>query len=171
MAKKRTASVGEEIPLQKKVTLKKFNLTQKQKDFLKIAFDKNTKIIFISGPAGTAKTFISVYAALQLYNMCNEFDITYIRTIAESGSKSLGSLPGAVEEKFDPFMAPLQDKLEELLDKTDIKQLETDKVLSAAPVNYLRGAGWSNKIVIADESQNFSKKELVTLITDRKSVV
>ena len=48
-------------------------------------------------------------------------DIFYVRTIAESGEKNLGSLPGDVDEKFHPFMMPLQDKLEELLEKEQIK--------------------------------------------------
>ena len=43
--------------------------------------------------------------------------------------------------------------------------LTEEKIISAAPVNYLRGASWSNKLIIADESQNFTLKELVTLVT------
>ena len=87
-----------------KLYLKKFELTDRQLEFLKVAFDKNTKIIFVSGPAGSSKTFISIYAALQLFNMNMNQDIFYVRTIAESGEKNLGSLPGDVDEKFHPFM-------------------------------------------------------------------
>ena len=91
--------------------------------FLKIAFDKNTKIVFVSGPAGSSKTFISIYAALQLFNMNMNQDLFYVRTIAESGERNLGSLPGDVDEKFHPFMMPLQDKLTELLSKDQIKYI------------------------------------------------
>jgi phosphate starvation-inducible protein PhoH and related proteins len=148
-----------------KVNLKKFKFTKKQKEFFKIALDKETKIVFISGPAGSAKTFDAVYAALQLYNADSDRDILYLRTIAESGAKSMGSLPGEVQDKFHPFMGPLEDKLVEILDKTDIKSLKNKGAISAAPVNYLRGASWNNKIVISDESQNYNLKELTTLIT------
>ena len=92
-------------------------------------------------------------------------DVFYVRTIAESGEKNLGSLPGDVNEKFHPFMMPLQDKLEELLEKEQIKMLIDENIIQCAPINYLRGASWANKLIIADESQNFTRKELVTLIT------
>ena len=69
------------------VKLKKLSLTDKQLALLKIIFDKETSIVFISGPAGTSKTYIAIYGALQLYNMNNDNGITYVRTIAESGEK------------------------------------------------------------------------------------
>ena len=62
-------------------------------------------------------------------------------------------------------MMPLTDKMQELLNPDQIKLLTEEKIISAAPVNYLRGANWSNKLIIADESQNFTLKELVTLVT------
>ena len=74
------------------IKLKKISLTDKQLSLLKIIFDRESKIIFISGPAGINKTYVAIYGALQLYNMNNEHGITYVRTIAESGEKSLGAL-------------------------------------------------------------------------------
>ena len=169
MSRRKKSSAAEKIIAlnenKYKLYLKNFELTKKQHQFLKIAFDKNTKIIFVSGPAGSSKTFVSIYAALQLFNMNMNQDIFYVRTIAESGEKNLGSLPGDVDEKFHPFMMPLQDKLEELLEKEQIKMLIEENIIQCAPINYLRGASWANKLIIADESQNFTRKELVTLIT------
>ena len=169
MSRRKKSSASEKIislnENKYKLYLKNFDLTEKQKLFLKIAFDKNTKMIFVSGPAGASKTFVSIYAALQLFNMNMNQDVFYVRTIAESGEKNLGSLPGDVNEKFHPFMMPLQDKLEELLEKEQIKMLIDENIIQCAPINYLRGASWANKLIIADESQNFTRKELVTLIT------
>jgi phosphate starvation-inducible PhoH-like protein len=169
MSRRKKSSASEKIIAlnenKYKLYLKNFELTKKQHEFLKIAFDKNTKIIFVSGPAGSSKTFVSIYAALQLFNMNMNQDVFYVRTIAESGEKNLGSLPGDVNEKFHPFMMPLQDKLEELLEKEQIKMLIDENIIQCAPINYLRGASWANKLIIADESQNFTRKELVTLIT------
>ena len=169
MSRRKKSSASEKIIAlnenKYKLYLKNFELTKKQHEFLKIAFDKNTKIIFVSGPAGSSKTFVSIYAALQLFNMNMNQDVFYVRTIAESGEKNLGSLPGDVDEKFHPFMMPLQDKLEELLEKDQIKMLIEENIIQCAPINYLRGASWANKLIIADESQNFTRKELVTLIT------
>ena len=148
-----------------KIKLKKINFTEKQQDLLKIIFDRDTKIVFIGGPAGTSKTFMAIYGALQLFNMNNNYSISYVRTIIESADRGMGALPGTVDEKFCPFMMPLNDKLFELMSAPDAKMMTEKGVISAMPINYLRGASLNNQIVIADESQNFSVKELVTLIT------
>ena len=149
------------------VRIKSVRLTEKQKQFLNIALDPKTNIIFINGPAGSTKTFMAVYAALCHLSNDIDLDLLYVRSIIESADKGIGALPGAVEEKFNPYMAPLNDKLTELLpSNTTIKRelIEQNRV-QAVPINFLRGANWINQIVVADEAQNFSYKELVTLIT------
>ena len=60
---------------------------------------------------------------------------------------------------------PLDDKLEEMLSPQEIKYIYDKKIVNAIPVNFLRGSNWRNKIIIADESQNFTFKELTTLVT------
>jgi phosphate starvation-inducible PhoH-like protein len=148
-----------------KIKLKKLDFSEKQQELLKIMFDRGTKIVFISGPAGTSKTFMAIYAAIQLFNMNNNYNISYVRTIIESADRGMGALPGNIDEKFCPFMMPLNDKLFELMAASDAKELDDQGVISAMPINYLRGASLNDQIVIADESQNFSVKELITLIT------
>lgn len=147
------------------IKLKKISLTDKQTQLLKIIFDNDSKIIFISGPAGTSKTYVAIYGALQLYNMNNERGITYVRTIAESGEKSLGALPGEMAEKINPYMMPMNEKLDELLIPGQASTIKEKDIVKGMPINYLRGASWRNEIVIADESQNFTFKELTTLMT------
>ena len=147
------------------IKLKKISLTDKQLALLKIIFDNDSKIIFISGPAGTSKTYVAIYGALQLYNMNNERGITYVRTIAESGEKSLGALPGEMAEKINPYMMPMNEKLDELLIPGQASIVKDKEIIKGMPINYLRGASWRDEIVIADESQNFTFKELTTLMT------
>jgi len=147
------------------IKLKKVALTEKQLKLLKIIFDNDSKIIFISGPAGTSKTYVAIYGALQLYNMNNDRGITYVRTIAESGEKSLGALPGEMAEKINPYMMPMNEKLDELLIPGQASTVKEKEIIKGMPINYLRGASWRNEIVIADESQNFTFKELTTLMT------
>lgn len=147
------------------IKLKKVSLTDKQLALLKIIFDNDSKIVFISGPAGTSKTYVAIYGALQLYNMNNERGITYVRTIAESGEKSLGALPGEMAEKINPYMMPMNEKLDELLIPGQASIVKEKEIIKGMPINYLRGASWRNEIVIADESQNFTFKELTTLMT------
>lgn len=147
------------------IKLKKIALTEKQLKLLKIIFDNESKIVFISGPAGTSKTYVAIYGALQLFNMNNERGITYVRTIAESGEKSLGALPGEMAEKINPYMMPMNEKLDELLIPGQASILKEKEIVKGMPINYLRGASWRDEIVIADESQNFTFKELTTLMT------
>lgn len=157
-----------EIP-QLKLTFKVNNLrlTEKQKAFLALALDEDTNIMFISGPAGSTKTYMAVYAALRHLSSNDELDMLYVRTVIESGEKGLGALPGSVEEKINPYMAPLEDKLIEMLpqNKTIRKELIDTGRIQAMPINFLRGASWKDKVVVADEAQNFTFKELTTLIT------
>lgn len=159
--------VIQENAFRPKIRVKGVKLSEKQKKFIEIALDPDCKIIFVSGPAGSTKTYMAVFAALRQLRQEEELDLLYVRTAIESAEKGLGALPGTIEDKFNPYMAPLEDKLDEMLPKTTgIKgELIKSGRVQAMPINFLRGASWLNKIVIADESQNFTFKELVTLIT------
>ena len=170
MARKKTDMKGSlELPTpfdrSMKFKRREFKFTAKQQRFLKTALDEETKIIFVSGPAGSSKTYMGVYALLQLMQQDFDKDLIYIRSIVESADKGLGSLPGDISEKFDPFLMPLYDKMEEILCEGDMIYLKNKEKISALPVNFLRRASWRNKLIFADEAQNFTKKELTTLTT------
>ena len=154
--------------LNKKIRFKKkeFNFTTNQIDFLKTVLDEDSKLLFLSGPAGTAKTYMAVYSALQIMLDSDlEKEILYIRSIAESAQKNMGALPGSLDEKFSVFATPFYDKLDEMLEIQDIKFLTDKKMFNCIPVNYIRGSNWKNITVIIDEAQNFSHTELVTSLT------
>jgi phosphate starvation-inducible PhoH-like protein len=108
---------------------------------------------------------MALYGAVEMMSEDPEKQLIYIRSIIESADKGLGSLPGDIAEKFDPFLMPLYDKLEEIVLPQDVANLKSTGRISAVPINFLRGASWNNKIIVADEAQNFSAKELITLIT------
>lgn len=152
--------IGYELDIQER-----YDLTEKQKQLIEIIEDKHTKVVFVQGPAGTSKTFTAVYAALKLMNKKAISDIVYVRSIAESASKSLGSLPGEANDKMAPFLMPLKDKVEELIPRQQVLALEKEERLQGIPVNYLRGASMNAKVIIVDEAQNLNKKELVTTLT------
>lgn len=157
------------IPQRNKIknllSIQERELNEKQKKFLEVAMDKSTKLMFISGPAGSAKTYMSVYASLLLLNQHKVSDLIYIRSAVESSDSKLGFLPGEADEKMAPYLQPLLDKLTELLPKADTDWLLKEKRISAIPVGFLRGLNWNAKVIIADESQNLTFKELFTLIT------
>jgi len=151
--------------LRSQLSIFKRDLNPKQIQFLDLALDKETKLMFVSGPAGTAKTYMAIYAALDLMNQRRVSDLIYIRSAVESSDSKLGFLPGEANEKMAPYLQPLLDKLTELLPKNDVDMLKKEERISSVPVGYLRGLNWNAKVIIADEAQNMTYKELFTLIT------
>tara|TARA_R110002096_G_scaffold132727_1_gene283095 strand:- start:44 stop:796 length:753 start_codon:yes stop_codon:yes gene_type:complete len=142
-----------------------FELNNTHKSFIKLALDKDTKVSIIDGPAGSGKTYLSVLAALNCLKHNHVEEIFYVRSIVESASKSLGSLPGEADEKFLPWMYPLFDKLQELLIEPVAKNLISQDLIRGIPVNFVRGATFRNSCVIVDEAQNLTLPELITILT------
>lgn len=167
MPKKTKASVELQQLSPPKIILRTKDLSDRQKDLVRLAVNHSNKIVFISGPAGSTKTYVAVYSALRQLKGNDDLDLLYVRTVIESADKGLGALPGDIGEKFNPYIAPLEDKLRELLPASTgvVGDLIKKQRVQAIPINFLRGANWINKIVIADEAQNFTFKELITLIT------
>lgn len=145
--------------------IENFIFTEKQKEFFKIALDKNTKLLFVSGPAGSAKTYLTVYCALKLLHTKRVSDLIYVRSAVECSDKSIGFLPGSVDEKISVYIQPLLNKLEELLPKNEIELLKKENRITSIPIGFLRGLNWNAKVVIGDEFQNCTYKEIITYIT------
>jgi phosphate starvation-inducible PhoH-like protein len=145
--------------------LRELPWTQKQKDIIELMTHKDTKVLFLSGPAGTSKSIVSTYCALKLLNEKRVSEVIYIRSVIESASKSLGYLPGTQEEKMSPFLSPLVDKMEELLPQCDVNKLVNEGRVKGIPINFLRGASFNVNFIIADEMQNAEFSEIQTIIT------
>ena len=152
-------------PIKRQIKLKQFPWTEKQKDFFKLALHPESKIVLVNGPAGTSKTLLATYCALQLLNMKTISDIMYLRSAVESSDRSLGYLPGSAEEKLRFFNLPFLDKLDELLESTRVEKLEQEGRISMFPVNFARGMNWQGKCIILDEAQNSTIKEITTVLT------
>ena len=167
MSKKKDTSpkVHQNTKIKDSIQIKSVELTEKQKELINILTNKNTKLVFISGPAGTSKTYTSVLAGLNLINDKRVSEIIYVRSAVESSDSKLGFLPGEMDEKMSPYVQPLVDKLEELLPRSDVEKLKKEERIHGFPVNFLRGLNWNAKVIVADEAQNMTKKELITLIT------
>lgn len=157
--------VPQKNKIKSEIEINQRELTIKQKQFLDIALDKTTKMIYISGPAGTSKTYISVLAALTLMNQKRVSDILYLRSAVESADSKIGFLPGEADEKMAPYIQPLLDKLSELTTKSTIDMLQKENRIDSIPIGFLRGLNWNAKSIIVDEAQNMTYKELVTLVT------
>lgn len=141
------------------------DLTEKQHKLIDLILDKKTKIIFINGPAGVSKSFISILTALELLNKKLISDILYLRSAIESSDHSLGYLKGDLSEKVSVYLTPLMDKLDELLSKQEVDMLIREERILGQPINFVRGCHWAVKGVILDEAQNCSYRELFSIIT------
>lgn len=143
----------------------KFKFNDVHQTFFNLCTDDRTKMVLVDGPAGTSKTFISVMAGLTLLKEKQTNQIVYIRSIVESAAKSIGSLPGEIDDKFKPWSLPLLEKLNELIPPVVSNKLIDEHLIKSIPVNFVRGLTFHDSFVIVDESQNLTKEELVTILT------
>jgi phosphate starvation-inducible protein PhoH and related proteins len=127
------------------------------------AIDANT-LSFAIGPAGTGKTFLAIVMAVRALKRRDISRIVLSRPAVEAGEK-LGFLPGDLKEKVDPYLRPLYDALQELLeDGTTQKYLERGTI-EVAPLAYMRGRTLSDAFVILDEAQNATHEQLKMFLT------
>lgn len=145
---------------------KPFHFRPKHAEFYNIISDRTTNMALVDGPAGTAKTYIAVYAALEMLRVQEDIEkIVYIRSIVESADRSLGSLPGEIDDKFSPYMMPLVEKVTEICGPGTCTMLKLKGLIDAIPVNFVRGLTFNKTCVIVDEAQNLTKGELTTIMT------
>ena len=147
------------------LSIKNLPWTNKQKDIIARFLDKGTKVLLLKGPAGTSKTTLAMYCGLTLLNMKRISDMVLVRSAVESSDSKLGFLPGTLDEKIAVYLTPFHDKFEELLCKAQLDRLQKDNRLTICPINFARGLHFSAKFVCADEVQNFSRREIHTLMS------
>jgi phosphate starvation-inducible PhoH-like protein len=139
--------------------------TDKQKQIISTFLDKKTKVLLLKGPAGTSKTTLAMYCGLTLLNKKRISDLVLVRSAVESSDSKLGFLPGDIMDKFNVYLTPFHDKFSELLNKSQVDRLQKDNRITICPINFARGLHFSAKFVCADEIQNFSKREIHTIMS------
>ncbi len=112
-------------------------------------------VLFLTGSAGSGKTFLSVAFAINEILQKKKKRIILTRPIVEAG-ESLGYLPGSFTEKVDPYMMPLYDNIMKLVGTTGPQREMIDRAIEVAPISYMRGRTFSDSICILDEAQNCS---------------
>jgi phosphate starvation-inducible PhoH-like protein len=143
----------------------KIRWTDKQKKFLEISTHKDTRLVLVKGPAGSSKSILSVFAALQLLDQKKVSEVMYVRSAVESSDSKIGYLPGTNEEKMMYYNLPFMEKLEELVQKSCVDVLNKEGRISCFSTNFARGMSWNAKAIIMDEAQNSSRKEIITILT------
>lgn len=142
-----------------------YKLNDTHKEFVQSCFKQSTKILMVDGPAGSSKTYLSVYVALSLLKQQQIKEIVYIRSVVESATKKLGYLPGDEDMKFKPWSLPLVEKCDELIGMIETNNLLGSELIKCTPVNFLRGTTFKDVAVIVDEAQNLELNELITILT------
>ena len=121
-------------------------------------------MIFVSGPAGTGKTFLSVvYAVTQLRNE-EVKRLIVTRPVVEAG-ENLGFLPGDLKEKVDPYLRPIYDALYFTLGQVTTERLLEKGIIEIAPLAYMRGRTLDDAIIILDEAQNTTPMQMKMFLT------
>jgi phosphate starvation-inducible PhoH-like protein len=121
-------------------------------------------IVFAVGPAGTGKTYLAVAAAIEAVRQGRVRRLVLVRPAVEAGEK-LGFLPGDFQAKIDPYLRPMYDALQDLLDpRTRTRWLESD-VVEVCPLAYMRGRTLNRAFVILDEAQNTTVTQMLMFLT------
>jgi len=125
---------------------------------------KRSKQVIVLGPSGTGKTYIAATHAANLY-LAKRIDKIIITRPAVSVGKSLGALPGTMEEKFGPWLSPVLSVLEQHLGKNKLETDIKNGNIQMAPLEYMRGSSFKDAFVLADECQNLDVAQFKMLVT------
>ena len=124
----------------------------------------NKTVVFGIGPAGSGKTYLAVAKAVQALQAKQVNRIVLTRPAVEAG-EHLGFLPGTLSEKIDPYLRPLYDALQDMIDPEKIPKLMTNGSIEVAPLAYMRGRTLNDSFIILDEAQNTSPEQMKMFLT------
>lgn len=137
-------------------------LNEEQKEAKRLIIEN--QIVVITGRAGSGKSLVCAQTALDFLKK-KQIECIYNTRAAIEVGKSLGYLPGALNEKFDPYMEALVENLNKCCsDKGEIQKLIADGKLKALPVQFIRGKTMDD-ILIVEEAQNLTKSEILAILT------
>jgi len=142
-----------------------FSDNPEQKELIRLMNQNDIPIIFCLGDAGTGKTFTAVAAAINLVRIQKKYSkIFYIREPLEVG-KSLGFLPGDIDDKYGVYLDGLEDNIEHISKFSGISRNDMRECIECVPPQYTRGRSWENCIILVDECENLSLDTIQTLST------
>jgi len=125
---------------------------------------KKNDIVFAVGPAGTGKTYQAVALAVESLKRNEVEKIVITRPAVEAGER-LGFLPGDLKEKIDPYLTPLYDALDDMINKDTLSTYISQKTIEIAPLAYMRGRTLNRSFLILDEAQNATSMQMKMFLT------
>jgi phosphate starvation-inducible PhoH-like protein len=121
-------------------------------------------LTFCIGPAGTGKTYLAVAVAVSMLKKKQIRRIVLARPAVEAGEK-LGFLPGDLQAKVNPYLRPLFDALEDMMDFTQMKKFVGLDIIEIIPLAFMRGRTLNEAVIICDEAQNTSALQMLMVLT------
>ena len=140
---------------------------KEQQFALDMLMDNDIKIVSLVGKAGCGKTLLALAAGLKQILDDRTYKKLIVSRPVQPMGRDIGFLPGTLEEKMLPWIAPIQDNLEFLMgdDKEHLKTLQELGTIEIEALTFIRGRSISKAFIIIDEAQNLSMHELKTIIT------
>jgi phosphate starvation-inducible PhoH-like protein len=121
-------------------------------------------LTFCIGPAGTGKTYLAVAIAVSMLKQKQIRRIVLARPAVEAGEK-LGFLPGDLQAKVNPYLRPLFDALEDMMDFSQMRKLIDLDIIEIIPLAFMRGRTLNEAAIICDEAQNTSPLQMLMVLT------
>jgi phosphate starvation-inducible PhoH-like protein len=125
---------------------------------------RDNDVVFGVGPAGTGKTFLAVAAAVHLLKSGRAKRLILCRPAVEAGER-LGFLPGDLQQKVNPYLRPLFDALNDMMDYTTLSRFMTSDVVEIVPLAFMRGRTLNRAVIILDEAQNTTRTQMKMFLT------
>ena len=125
---------------------------------------RQSDIVFAVGPAGTGKTYTAVALAVNALKSRQVKKIVLTRPAVEAG-ESLGFLPGNFRDKVDPYLRPLYDALEDMIERDKLQSYLERNIVEIVPLAYMRGRTLNTSFVILDEAQNATGGQMKMFLT------
>jgi phosphate starvation-inducible PhoH-like protein len=135
-----------------------------QEKYFEMLKDKNKKIIFATGPAGTGKTVLATEQGIH-YFLSKVYDKLIFTRPSVSVDEEIGFLPGTLEEKMAPWIRPIYDVLYNFLSVKEVEYLMQEKIIEIVPLGFMRGRTFKNSFIVADEMQNSTVNQMKMLLT------
>ena len=125
---------------------------------------RDNDLILCIGPAGTGKTYLAVGMAVTLLRQALVKRIVLVRPAVEAGER-LGFLPGDIVAKINPYLRPLFDALNDMMEPEQVKRYMENDIIEIVPLAFMRGRTLNNAVIILDEGQNTTVPQMKMFLT------
>jgi phosphate starvation-inducible PhoH-like protein len=136
--------------------------TENQKDYIRSIIEND--VTFCTGPSGTGKSFIAAGIASDHIQKDKIDTIIVTRPLVCTG-KDIGSLPGELNDKIKPYLAPMEENLKYFLGRDKFGLYYNTRRIRFEPLETMRGATFHNAYMILDEAQNCTLDQIKMFIT------